>query len=246
MGSTLFISDLHLTGERPETLRLFSRFLEERARKVSALYILGDLFEVWLGDDLLPPGCEPVLAELRHLTDAGIPVRVMPGNRDFLLGEGFEQATGCELLEEPTRQDIAGIPTLLLHGDTLCTDDVAYQTMRRTLRDPAWISDFLAKIPAERIALARQLREKSREATGAKECAIMDVNAEAVSATFREYRVERLIHGHTHRPARHEGELDGTPVERFVLGDWSDHAEILTCDEDGCQLERFTGCSLDL
>ncbi|SCZ63705.1 UDP-2,3-diacylglucosamine diphosphatase [Thiohalomonas denitrificans] len=239
MASTLFISDLHLSEERPETLGLFSRFLQERAREASTLYILGDLFEVWLGDDLLPPGCAQVLAELKQLTDAGTTVRVMPGNRDFLLGEGFEQATGCELLQEPTRQKIAGTPTLLLHGDTLCTDDVAYQTMRHTLRDPAWIRDFLNRTPEERIAVARQLREKSREATGTKECAIMDVNAEAVSAAFREHRVERLIHGHTHRPARHESEFDGTPVERFVLGDWSDHAEILTCDENGCQLERF-------
>ncbi len=240
MASTLFISDLHLRGEQPETLGLFSRFLRERAREANALYILGDLFEVWLGDDLLLPGCEQVLAELKSLTESGVPVRVMPGNRDFLLGKGFEQATGCELLEEPTRLEIAGSPTLLLHGDTLCTDDRPYQEMRRTLRDPAWIEDFLGKSPEERIAVARQLREKSREATGSKAYAIMDVNGEAVSEAFREHGVGRIIHGHTHRPARHTGDIDGTPVERFVLGDWSDHAEILTCDESGCSLERFS------
>lgn len=239
MRPTLFISDLHLTGERPETLGLFSRFLRERARDAQSLYILGDLFEAWLGDDLLLPGYGETLEELKALTASGVPVQVMPGNRDFLLGTGFAKATGCELLGEPTRLEVAGAPTLLLHGDTLCTDDIPYQQMRKTLRDPAWMAEFLDKSPEERIALAKQLRDKSQEETGSKAYAIMDVNAEAVAGAFREHKVERIIHGHTHRPARHKGEVDGRPVERWVLGDWTDHAKILVCDEAGCRLERF-------
>lgn len=239
MGATLFISDLHLTGERPEVIGLFSRFLKERARHAEALYILGDLFEAWLGDDLLLPGYPPVLEAIRETTAAGIPVYIMHGNRDFLLGGEFERETGCRLIDDPTLLELAGTPTLLMHGDTLCVDDLAYQELRRTLRDPAWVDGFLGRAPEERIALARELRDKSQEAVGSKDYAIMDVNPGAVEEAFRRHGAARLIHGHTHRPACHQSTIDGNPVTRWVLGDWSDHAEVLCCDAHGCRLERF-------
>ncbi len=237
--TTLFISDLHLTAERPAVLGLFRRFLQERATGAEALYILGDLFEAWLGDDLVLPGHDAALAALADLTASGTPVLVMHGNRDFLLGSGFEQATGCRLLPEPTRIDLYGTPTLLMHGDSLCTDDTAYQQLRRTLRNPAWIADFLGRSAEERIALARGLREKSAEEVGSKDYAIMDVNAAAVATAMAEQGATRLIHGHTHRPAVHPVECNGQTGERFVLGEWTDEAEVLVCDGSGCRLERF-------
>lgn len=237
--ATLFIADLHLTAERPAGLRLFRRFLSERAWQAETLYILGDLFEAWLGDDLLLPGYDGLLSDLRDLTESGVPVYAMHGNRDFLLGPRFEQTTGVQLLPEPTRCELYGRPTLLLHGDLLCTDDTAYQALRRTLRDPAWIAKFLAKPPEERIALARELREKSSEEIGSKEAAIMDVNPSAVAAAAHEHEVECIIHGHTHRPAHHRHQVEGREVERYVVGDWGDHAMLLACDPEGCRLERF-------
>lgn len=237
--ATLLISDLHLTAERPEVLGLFRRFVEERAAGAEAVYIIGDLFEAWLGDDLLLPGYDQALSLLRELTGRGVPVFVMHGNRDFLLGDGFERDTGCRLVPEGTQVELAGEPALLLHGDSLCTDDIAYQQLRQVLRNPAWAADFTSKPAEERIALARELREKSSEAASGKDYAIMDVNAEAVRAAFRETRVGRIIHGHTHRPAVHHLEVDGRRCERLVLGDWSNHAQIVECDADGCRLERF-------
>lgn len=233
--ATLFISDLHLSGERPETIRLFLDFLAGEARRAEALYILGDLFEVWLGDDLVPPEYQPILQALRALNESGTRVYVMHGNRDFLLGECFERESGCRLIEDPLCIDLYGTPTLLMHGDLLCTDDLPYQAMRRQLRDAKWIADFLARPPQERIAFARDLRERSRRETGEKEETIMDVNTEAVLRQLKAYRVKRLIHGHTHRPAEHRHPLEQGSATRHVLPDWHATGGMLYCDAGGCQ-----------
>jgi UDP-2,3-diacylglucosamine hydrolase len=238
--ATLFISDLHLCAEQPETLGLFLDFLTKRAPEAEALYILGDLFEVWLGDDLLLPGFEPALEAMNVLSSGGTPIYVMHGNRDFLLGERFEQLSGATLIDDPTLIDLYGTPTLLMHGDLLCTDDLTYQVMRRQLREPQWIAAFLAKTPQERIDFARGLRERSKKETGKKAEAIMDVNTDAVAHTMRTHGVQRLIHGHTHRPAVHRFELDGADCQRYVLQDWhGTHGGVLVCDEAGCELQTI-------
>ncbi|HKK05593.1 MAG TPA: UDP-2,3-diacylglucosamine diphosphatase [Gammaproteobacteria bacterium] len=234
--ATLFISDLHLSGERPAIARLFLDFLHGQARAAEALYILGDLFEAWIGDDAIGPEHGPVLDALRALVDSGVPVYVMHGNRDFLLGSRFEQMSGSRLLNDPSVIDLYGTPTLLMHGDTLCTDDKAYQEFRRMVRDPQWQAALMAKTPAERIALAREYREMSASETAQKAEAIMDVNQAAVENALREHGVSRLIHGHTHRPAIHEFDLDGRPVRRIVLGDWYEQGSVLTCTAEGCEL----------
>lgn len=236
--ATLFIADLHLSAERPETTRLFLDFLENEARNAKALYILGDLFEVWLGDDLIPPEYQPVLDALRTLSDNGTAIYLMHGNRDFLLGEEFERMSGCQLIDDPLRIDLYGTPTLLMHGDRLCSDDLPYQAMRRQLRDPAWIAAFLAKPAQERIAFARELRERSRRETGEKAETIMDVNPQTVVDTLREYAVVQLIHGHTHRPATHHHELPQGTATRYVLPEWGTHGGALRCDADGCIAQK--------
>lgn len=166
--ATLFISDLHLSGERPEIISLFLDFLGTKASQAESLYILGDLFEVWIGDDAIPADMEPVISGLASLTANGIPVYVMVGNRDFLLGEQFEKLTGCTLIKDPTLIDLYGQPTLLLHGDTLCTDDLDYQQFRIMVRDPHWQSDFLSKSIDERIAIGKQARQESMARTKEK------------------------------------------------------------------------------
>ncbi len=237
--STLFISDLHLSGERPETIRLFLDFLTGKARQAESLYVLGDLFEVWLGDDVLLPEYEPVIDALKALNDSGVPVYVMHGNRDFLLGGRFEQISGCRLIEDPQVVELYGKRTLLMHGDLLCTDDHAYQAMRVQLRDPQWLSAFLAKTPQERVAFARDLRERSRKETGEKSESIMDVNNDTVEKYLRDHKVEQLIHGHTHRPASHSHSLENATLTRYVLPDWHDFGGMLVCDEGGCKPERI-------
>ncbi len=232
--ASLFVADLHLSAERPQTIRLFLDFLAGAARGAEALYILGDLFEAWLGDDLVLPEYRPVIDALRALSDSGTAVYVMHGNRDFLLGKTFEQMSGCHLIDDPLCIDLYGTPTLLMHGDLLCTDDQPYQAMRSQLRDPAWIAGFLAKSAEERIAFARQLRERSRKETGEKDETIMDVNPQAVENTLRQYGVSRLIHGHTHRPATHTHPVDGHNATRYVLPEWNDRGGALRCDTDGC------------
>jgi UDP-2,3-diacylglucosamine hydrolase len=234
----LFISDLHLSKEQPELLRLFLSFLAGPAAKAEALYILGDLFEAWLGDDLVLPEYQPALDALRKLTNSGVPVHVMHGNRDFLLGQQFAAATGCTLIDDPTVIDLYGTPTLLMHGDLLCSDDIAYQQLRKQLRDEKWIAQFLALSVQERIAFAQRLRQQSKEETSYKSEASMDVNATTLSDYMRQYRVTHIIHGHTHRSAVHNYD-DGS--QRYVLGDWhDDHAMVLHCDNQTCHLMRFT------
>lgn len=237
--ATLFISDLHLSGERPQITDVFLGFLHGPAREAEALYILGDLFEAWIGDDAVLPEQRPVLEALLALSETGVPIFVMHGNRDFLLGPQFETMSGCRLLTDPTLIDLYGTPTLLMHGDTLCTDDLAYQKFRTMVRDPQWQSALLAKTPEERIALARQYREMSTTETAQKANDIMDVNQSAVEQTMREHNADQLIHGHTHRPAVHDFVLDGHPVRRIVLGDWYEQGSVLTCTQQDC---RLAGC----
>jgi len=238
--STLFISDLHLSAERPAITALFLEFLRGRARSAEALYILGDLFEYWIGDDVAGrPEYQPLIAGLRELTAAGVPVYVMHGNRDFLLGAGFEQATGCTLIPDPSEISLYGEKTLLMHGDSLCTDDVAYLKFRAMVRNPDWVKMFLAKTIAERVAIVRDYREISKAATATKKPEIMDVNPGAVESVLRQHGVRHLIHGHTHRPAQHQLLLDGQSLRRTVLGDWYDQGSVLRCDAGGCTLEAL-------
>ena len=233
---TYFISDLHLSGERPDIIKLFREFLHDQAAQAEALYILGDLFEIWIGDDAVPSDMKPILADLTSLTASGVPVFVMAGNRDFLMGKEFEKSSGCTLLNDPTTIDLYGTPTLLMHGDTLCTDDVDYQQFRSQVRDPVWQSDFLAKPVEERLAISKHAREESTKRTKEKSEDIMDVNSGVVEETFRQHGVLQIIHGHTHRPAVHELAIDNKPAKRIVLGDWYSQASILKVDADGYQL----------
>ena len=238
--ATLFISDLHLCAQRPAVMALFLNFLRGRATHADALYILGDLFEYWIGDDAAADAeFAAVIAGLRALTQTGVPVYVMHGNRDFLLGEEFTKITGCRLLPDPTLIDLYGTPVLLMHGDTLCTDDVDYQNFRRIVRDPQWIKKFLAQSRDQRNAVVRDLRATSKAAMAEKPPDIMDVNPAAVETVMRSHRVHHLIHGHTHRPAQHDLLLNGQPARRTVLGDWYEQGSVLECDAHGCVLESL-------
>lgn len=239
MSATLFISDLHLDPSRPGMVRLFLRFLEDHGRDCGPLYILGDLFEVWIGDDNEVPEYRSVLDALRRCTDTGMPIFVMHGNRDFLLGEGFAGRTGCNLLPDPTVISPAGERLLLMHGDTLCTGDRDYQEFRRRVRTPAWRSQFLSKTIEERRRIAGELREGSQTATGNKSAEIMDVDPHAVEQAFRSYGVHHLIHGHTHRPGIHSLTVDNTPVRRFVLGDWYRQGSVLRYESGNFELLSF-------
>ena len=235
--TTLFISDLHLDATRQEITELFLKFLREEARRASSLYILGDLFEAWIGDDDDDPHHAQVMDALGELTAAGVPVPLMHGNRDFLIGEGFIRRTGVKLLADPAVIDLYGGPTLLMHGDTLCTDDKEYQMVRRMLRDPAWQRDYLAKSLEERRAIASHARAQSKAHTAAQAEYIMDVNQTAVEDVMRRHQVTRLIHGHTHRPAVHRFKSsEGKNLERIVLGDWYEQSSRLTWDEQGGML----------
>lgn len=244
MARTLFISDLHLSSERPAINDRFFRFLRGEAAQADALCILGDLFEYWIGDDEIDaPDADPLsrgaVEALARLSASGVRLAVMHGNRDFLLGERFMRATGATLLDDPTRVDLYGTPTLLLHGDTLCTDDTAYQRFRAQARSPAWQQQMLSQSLAERRRLLATLREKSEEVKRATPMEIMDVNAGAVTEAFRRHGVRRIIHGHTHRPGRHTAQVDGLPCERWVLPDWYETGGFLAVDPGGARLEAL-------
>ena len=185
------------------------------------------------------PEYQPLISALKTLSE-NVPLYIMYGNRDFLMREGFEEMTGCKLLDEETVIDLYGTPTLLMHGDTLCTDDVAYQEFRKMVRNPAWQDDLLSKTPEERLALARKLREISKTETQGKQEAIMDVNQQAVEDVMQSHRVQQLIHGHTHRPAQHDFSLAGQPAHRIVLSDWYQSGSMLVCDETGCHTEKLS------
>jgi UDP-2,3-diacylglucosamine hydrolase len=235
--TTLFISDLHLDAERPAITDLFGRFIDGEAASADALYILGDLFEAWVGDDDPSATGAFVAGKLRGLRDAGVPVYFMRGNRDFLLGEDYAKRARITILPDPSVVLLHGTPTLLMHGDTLCSDDVAYQQFRTQTRDPQWQRQFLAQPLSARLAFAQQARAASQahqsglKAQGAMD-AITDVSPATVEATLARFGIGMLIHGHTHRPAVHAHE-GGT---RIVLGDWYEQGSVLRVDASGFQL----------
>jgi UDP-2,3-diacylglucosamine hydrolase len=226
--STLFVSDLHLDESRPEIVDVFERFLATEARAAKALYILGDLFESWIGDDDDSPLADRVARALRALSDSGVPVYFMRGNRDFVLGEDFARKAGMTILDDPTVIDLDGQRVLLMHGDTLCTDDVEYQKFRRIMHN-RWFQRFALALPLSiRRRIAGRLRGQSERHIARKSEAIMDVNQSTVEAAMRDRNVLLLIHGHTHRPNRHRFDLDGQIADRIVLGDWYEQRSILT------------------
>jgi len=242
-SSAIFISDLHLCPSRPSIARLFLDFLARQARQAEALYILGDLFDYWAGDDALDDPAEPfnatICAALKQLADSGTRVLFMAGNRDFLAGPGYAGASGAILLPEPQLASIAGAPTLLLHGDTLCTDDHAYQEFRAKVRTDAWRQAFLAQPLAERKARIEALRQQSEQEKSLKSATSMDVNAEAVAAALRSHGYPRIIHGHIHLPALHTHAIDGHLCQRWVLGDWYNGGSYLLCDASGCRAQAL-------
>jgi UDP-2,3-diacylglucosamine hydrolase len=225
--TTLFISDLHLDDRRPETTRCLLEFLHTEAPEAESLYILGDLFEFWLGDDSPSSCARTISVELRKLRDAGVPCFFMHGNRDFLLKQGYAEAAGLTLLPEEHVVELYGENVLLMHGDSLCTDDMGYQQFRAVVRNPAWQEEFLAKSPQERMQIALQARDASAEHKGNIEMSIMDVNPTEVELAFERHQVDRMIHGHTHRPAIHDLVVGGKPVQRIVLGDWYTQGSVL-------------------
>jgi UDP-2,3-diacylglucosamine hydrolase len=238
--TTLFISDLHLDPERPAITELFGRFIHDEARTADALYILGDLFEAWVGDDDPSETGAFVADRLRSLRDAGVPVRFIRGNRDFLLDADYARRAGMEILPDPAVVMLHGKPTLLMHGDLLCSDDTAYQQFRAQTRDPAWQAQFLAQPLAARMAFAQQARAASKahqsglQAQGAMD-AITDATPATVEETFARYGIDRIIHGHTHRPKVHDT-AGGT---RIVLGDWYEQGSVLRVDADRFELSAL-------
>jgi UDP-2,3-diacylglucosamine hydrolase len=236
-----FISDLHLDGNRPDLLRLFQRFMHGRALNADSLYILGDLFEAWIGDDDNNPDYRAVISELKQYSDSGHLLFVMHGNRDFLLGARFATDTGCTLIDDPVVIDLFGRPTILLHGDSLCTDDKQHMEFRAEVRGKYWQKDFLSKSLAERQSIAREMRRQSMLNKSNNPGAIMDVNLDSVTQVMRKHGVDQMIHGHTHRPAVHVFDIDGMAAERIVLGDWHDNqGSVLQCTPDGCELLTLT------
>lgn len=237
--SVLFIADLHLEAQRPDIVRAFLHFLDTRAAGAEALYILGDFFEVWIGDDGMDDFQRSIASALRRLSNKGTRIYLMHGNRDFLLGKGFCREAGCTLLREGSVVELYGEPVLLLHGDSLCTRDESYQRLRKRLRNPLslWL---LRNLPlATRHKLARKLRDASRMRTREKAADIIDVTPEVVPQVMAERRVRTLIHGHTHRPAVHRLLVDGHNAQRIVLGDWDRQGWALEVDAQGYRLAPF-------
>ncbi|WP_431688670.1 UDP-2,3-diacylglucosamine diphosphatase [Hahella sp. NBU794] len=233
---TLFISDLHLEVEKPELTRFFFNFLDKIAPNADALYILGDFFEVWVGDDEQTALQVEVAQRLHRLAEAGTCIYLMHGNRDFLIGDTYAKQCGATLLEEPHSLDLYGVPSLLMHGDSLCTLDAAYQKARATFRNPAFQSQFLSRPLDQRQLTARQMRQISMAKNQGKAEEIMDVAPDEVISAFNTYKIELLIHGHTHRPDTHRYNLPQGEVKRIVLGDWGDETWYGRADADGFQL----------
>ena len=231
---TLFISDLHLEDSRPQITEILVSFLRGAKRSADALYILGDLFEFWIGDDFLTETARLVAEELSALRKVGIPCYFQHGNRDFLLGEQYASLAGMAFLPETHVIDLHGTPTLLLHGDTLCTDDAGYQAFRQQVRRPSFRDQFLGMPVQQRLDMARNARDASRQHTSTTPVEIMDVNLDAVSMAFSVHGVERMIHGHTHRPAFHDHQLaHGRLGQRLVLADWYTTGSYLRADRSG-------------
>lgn len=231
---TLFISDLHLDESRPAIVAQFERFLGEIAPQAQALYILGDLFEYWAGDDSLGlPFQKRVAQALRKAADRPIRIAMMHGNRDFLVAQAFGQATGAALIADPTIVDLYGTRTVLLHGDTMCTDDTQYQALRTQFRDPGWQRAMLARPLEQRLAIARGYRAESEGAKQGKAMQIMDVAPAAVEQLFARSGCDVMIHGHTHRPGRHVHRVEGRDRVRWVLPDWYERGGYLEASPEG-------------
>ncbi|QSP93508.1 UDP-2,3-diacylglucosamine diphosphatase [Marinobacter salinisoli] len=228
--TTLFISDLHLEESRPDITDAFLAFLKDRTFGIDRLFILGDFFEAWIGDDERTPLQELVAGALREVGESGTEIFLMHGNRDFLIGEDFCKRASATLLDDPTVVDLYGTPTLLMHGDSLCTADVEYQKFRANMRNPQYQKMILQRPLKDRQTMARQLREISMAKNQGKEESIMDVTPEEVVREMEAHKVQRLIHGHTHRPAIHDLEANGEAARRIVLGDWHSHAWWLTAE----------------
>lgn len=236
---TLFISDLHLAAERPQITAQFLDFIREVAPRAQALYILGDLFEYWAGDDDDDALGAQVAAALKALAAGGTRVLLMHGNRDVLMGRALAERCGAMLIGDPLAVDLHGTPTLLTHGDALCTGDADYQRFRAYARDPANQAKFLAQPLADRREQMRGMRAQSEASKQQKAESIMDVTPAAVEDLLRRHGYPRLIHGHTHRPARHLHVVDGRSCERWVLNDWYERGGYLRCDASGCRAVRL-------
>lgn len=235
--TTLFISDLHLEAERPDIGDQFIKFLEDDASEAEALYILGDLFEAWVGDDDQNNYYFVIKRAMRQLFDSGVPVYFMHGNRDFMIGKQFANETGVIILAEPYEINMYGEKALLCHGDVMCTDDVQYQKIRKMTRDPDWQASMLAKPLKERLRMAEEARRQSLERTINLDMNIMDVNEDEVKKIMSKYGVDVLLHGHTHRPAVHDIDLGNRKAKRVVLGDWHKQGSVVRWDLRGPKLE---------
>jgi len=229
--TTLFISDLHLSPENAALIQVTLDFLKTQTNDIESLYLLGDVFNTWLGDDIAPAEFEPLILQLQHLHHRGIKTYLMVGNRDFMLGKQFAKRCGCQLISDPTVIDLYGIKTLLMHGDSLCTDDVSYQRYRRKTRNKFLQWCFLHLPVRYRQAISDKIKQKSREQKQYKSSMIMDVNQLEVSRIMQQYDVQYLIHGHTHRPAIHNFTLANKQAYRIVLGDWEGEISALKCDD---------------
>ncbi len=235
--AVIFASDVHLEPGRPDISERFFSFLELQAREAEALYLLGDLFEAWVGDDDDDDFAKMVPLKLRALSDSGVPVYFMHGNRDFLIGQQFAAVSGCQLLGDPSRVELYGETLLLSHGDSLCTDDLGYQAFKKEVRDPRWQQRFLAKPLAERRDFARHARDASTRYQQQQPSQIGDVNQQAVETLMAEKQVRLLLHGHTHRPAVHDFTLpNGVEARRIVLGAWYEQGSMARWDKNGIEL----------
>ncbi|WP_318435218.1 UDP-2,3-diacylglucosamine diphosphatase [Photobacterium leiognathi] len=235
--TTLFISDLHLSASRPDMTDCFLRFMTEDTANIDALYVLGDLFEMWIGDDEESPFLQQIKQAFKALTDSGIPCYFVHGNRDFLIGKRFSQQTGVQLLPEHSVVDLYGKPTLILHGDTLCIEDEAYQRYRKKVHNK-FIQWLFFRIPlSKRIQIGEKFRNNSSKNNQMKSQSIMDVTASEVVRVMEEFHVDQMIHGHTHRPDIHSLTVNDKPATRIVLGDWYEHGSVLVVTPDGYQLE---------
>lgn len=231
--TTLFISDLHLEEKRPEIIEAFFDFLNQKAHNIDALYILGDFFEAWIGDDENTPLQLSVKQKLKAVTDSGTQLFLMHGNRDFLMGSLFCEETGAHLLDDPSVVTLYDRDILLMHGDSLCTNDVEYMKFRKNMRDSEWQTLFLKRSLPERQLVAQQLRTISQAKNKGKSQEIMDVTPSEVESSLRTHKVNTLIHGHTHRPAIHELLVDENPARRIVLGDWDTHVWFIQAEPTG-------------
>jgi len=237
--TTLFISDLHLEADRPDIGQQFLHFLQTDANEADDLYILGDLFEAWVGDDDPNTHYFTIKRALRKLVDGNIPVYFMHGNRDFMVGMGFANETGVQILDDPYKVTMYGQKTLLSHGDLLCTDDVPYQRVRQMVRNPDWQAQMRAKPLKERLRIANEARRQSLEQTINKSLEIMDVNQDEVKRVIQKHRVDVLLHGHTHRPGIHDVQVGHRKAKRIVLGDWYTQGSVLRWDSRGPKLEKM-------